>query len=40
VEIIGNKLESLSMLTASFKNVKVLEAGKSNISNFEEIYKL
>jgi Leucine-rich repeat (LRR) protein len=28
------------MLTAGFKNVKALEAGKNNISNFEEIDKL
>lgn len=28
------------MVTANFKNMKVLEAGKNNITNFKEIDKL
>jgi hypothetical protein len=37
LEIIGNKLESVSPLASNFKNVKILEMGKNSISNFEEI---
>lgn len=40
LEIIGNKLESVSALASNFKNIKLLEIGKNSVTDFGDIENL